>query len=111
MNSSAQHKSLAAGDWSKLSLAEQLGNVGSEISRAVRWQNKDDKLFKNAIARALELLDLTIADSRWKTRLKELVRARELIGDAILGGNDYNTLLDDLNRYFFYFAIAARAGR
>lgn len=106
-----QHKNLAAGEWSKFSLAEQLGNVGGEISRALRWQNKDDKSFKNAIARALELLDLTIADSRWKTRLKELVRARELIGDAIFGGKEYGTSLSDLNRYFFHFAFAARVGR
>lgn len=94
-----------------MSLAEQLGNVGSEINRALRWQNKDDESFKNAIGRALELLDLTIVDSRWRTRLKELVRARELIGDSIFGGGEYNTSLEDLNRYFFYFALAARAGR
>lgn len=106
-----QHKDLAAGNWSKLSLAEQLGNVGSEINRALNWQNKDEKLFKNAGARALELLDLTIADSRWKTRLKELARARELICAAVFGGEEYKTSLDDLNRYFFHFALAARAGR
>lgn len=111
MNFAAQHKNLAIEGWSKLSLAEQLGNVGSEINRAIKWQNKDDRSFKNAICRALELLDLTIADSRWKTRLKELVRARELIGDSISGGKEYNTSLGDLNRYFFYFAFAARAGR
>lgn len=111
MNLVAQHKNLAAERWSKLSLAEQLGNVGSEINRALRWQNKDDKSFKNAIGRALELLDMTIADSRWRTRLKELVRARELIGDSIFGGREYNTSLDDLNRYFFHFALAARAGK
>ena len=86
-----QHKDLAAGNWSKLSLAEQLGNVGSEINRALNWQNKDEKLFKNAGARALELLDLTIADSRWKTRLKELARARELICAAVFGGEEYKT--------------------
>jgi hypothetical protein len=29
-----QHESLVSGGWAKLSLAEQLGNVGSEVSRA-----------------------------------------------------------------------------
>lgn len=111
MNQVVQHKNLAAGEWSRFSLAEQLGNVGSEISRALNWQNKDEKFFKNAIIRALELLDLTLADFRWKTRLKELARARELICDAIFGDKKYNTSLEDLNRYFFHFAVAARVGR
>jgi hypothetical protein len=106
-----QHENLAAGGWSKLSLAEQLGNVGSEVNRALRWQNKDDKSFKNAIARVLELLDLTIADRRWKSRLKELARTRELVCDALFGGKEFGTSLEDLNRYFFHFAVAARAGR
>jgi len=111
MNQVIQHKDLAEGNWSKFSLAEQLGNVGSEISRALNWRNKDEKSFKNAGFRALELLDLTIADRRWKTRLKELARARELVCGAILGDKEYDTSLEDLNRYFFHFAVAARAGR
>ena len=31
------HRDLAAGRWWELSLAAQLGNVGSEIGRALRW--------------------------------------------------------------------------
>ena len=106
-----QHKNLAAGKWHKLSLLEQMGNVGSEVSRAIHWQNKDQKLFDRAIDRALELLDLTIQDSRWRGRLKELVRVRELLADAIFGGKEYGTSFEDLNRYFFNFAIAARISR
>ncbi len=49
-----QHKNLAAGGWQKLSLMEQLGNVG---------------------------------------------------------GKEYQTTLEDLNRYFFQFALAARINR
>ena len=33
----------------------------------------------------LELLDLTIADDRWRGRRKELTRARELLCDAMQG--------------------------
>lgn len=106
-----QHKNLAAGKWHRFSLAEQMGNVGSEISRALLWQNKDRKLYKAAIVRALELLDLTVSDPRWKTRLKELLRAREFLCDAVSGGKEYKTSLDYLNRYFFYFAFAARINR
>lgn len=102
------HKDLAAGRWRGLSLAEQMGNIGSEINRALKWRAKDSKLFNGAIERALELLDFTIADPRWRGRLKELVRARELLGDAVFGQSEYKTSLEDLDRYFFSFALAAR---
>ena len=107
----AQHKNLAADGWQKLSLIEQMGNIGSEINRALNWQNKDEKLYNSAIDRALELLDLTIADFRWRLRLKEIVRARELLADAMFGGKEYKTTFEDLNRYFFNFALAARINR
>ncbi len=106
-----QHKELAAGGWQKLSLMEQMGNIGSEISRALNWRGKDKKLYENAIDRAFELLDLTISDPRWQNRLKEIVRTRELLCDAILGGKEYKTSLKDLDRYFFHFALAARINR
>lgn len=102
------HKDIATGKWGALSLAEQLGNVGSEIHRAVQWQNKDEALYKQAIARAFELLDLTIQDVRWKTRLKELTRVREALGDAVTGGKLYQSSLQKLDEYFTQFAIAAR---
>ncbi len=106
-----QHKTLAAGSWQKLSLAEQLGNIGSEVSRARRWQGKDEKSFKGAADRALELFDLTIADPRWSKRLKEIVRSREVFCDAIEGGKEYKSNLSDLDRYFFHFALLARSRR
>jgi hypothetical protein len=37
----ANHKGLAADAWGYLSLAEQLGNIGSEISRAERWRDAE----------------------------------------------------------------------
>jgi hypothetical protein len=56
---SYQHASLAAGRWQTLPLAEQLANVGSDVTRAYRWQEKDPQLYEKVFARALELLDLT----------------------------------------------------
>ena len=106
-----QHKILAAGKWHTLTLSEQLGNIGSEVSRALRWKNKDENLYTNAIDRALELLDMTTSDPRWRMRLKELLRARELLLDAAEGGTAYHTSLQDLESYFFSFALAARSTR
>ena len=105
------HGELANGRWRCLTLAEQMGNVGSEVSRALRWQGRDQALFERAMERALELLDLTIEDPRWRSRLKEPVRARELLCDALFGGKDYGISLVDLDRYFFQFALSARARR
>ncbi len=105
------HATLAAGRWQTLPLVEQLANVGSDVARAARWHGKDPQHCEQAFLRALELLDLTIADSRWRGRRKELTRARELLCDAMLGGKTYGSDLAALDRYFFYFAVAARAGR
>ncbi len=103
-----QHQSLAAGGWQKLSLVEQLGNIGSEVGRSARWEKKDDTLFKGAVQRALDLFDLTLEDSRWKGRLREIGRAREVFCDAIEGGKEYGSSLEDMERYFYPFAFAAR---
>ncbi|MEK6616106.1 MAG: hypothetical protein AABZ32_08360 [Bacteroidota bacterium] len=64
-----KHQSMAAGKWSEYSLCEQMGNIGSEVGRANRWKEKDQKLFEGAVFRAIELIDLTLSDVRWKNRL------------------------------------------
>jgi hypothetical protein len=110
MKTEFQHESLAAGRWFTFSLAEQLANIGSEVQRAMRARG-DEKRFDNAVSRALELFHLTISDPRWRKRLKEIVRVRELFCDAALGGNEYGTTFEDLNKYFYYFAYAARINR
>ncbi len=106
-----RHSEAAAGRWAKLTLAEQLANVGSEVGRMKRWRERDARLAAGAFERALELLDLTLADPRWRERLREIARARELLCDAAAGGGDYGTSVEDLDRYFLPFAVAARAQR
>jgi hypothetical protein len=91
--------------WCTLPLADQLGNVGSEIGRARAWQGRDEKLFWGAAGRALELLDFTREDARWRSRRFELDRARESVADAILGGEVYGSRLTSLEDYFMHFAL------
>ncbi len=105
---SFQHQSLANGKWFELSLCSQMGNIGSEIGRANKWKNKDAKIYESAIFRAIELLDLTLSDPRWRKRGKEIARAKEVVCDAWLGGKEYNSTLDSLEKYFYHFAYAAR---
>lgn len=109
MTQNFQHKDLAAGRWFTLTLAEQMGNVGSEVSRMLKWRDRDPKLFQGAFERALDLLDLTMRDRRWRKRLKEIARSREFLVDGYFGGSEYNSKLEDLDRYFLQFAVAARA--
>jgi hypothetical protein len=70
------HKDLTPERWFRLSLAEQLANVGADVDRASRWKKRGDlKDSKAAFARALELLDLTIADPKnKKVLLKDLIK-------------------------------------
>ena len=110
MNTNIRHQSLANGRWFSFSLLEQLGNIGSEINRVIKA--RDDSIrFDSAVERCLELFDLTLSDIRWHKNLKEIARARELFCDAALGNSEYNTSLENLNTYFYYFALAARAKR
>lgn len=105
--SDVQHKNLARGRWQSMSLAEQLGNVGSEYSRARNWKEKGNvELFDKAFARLLELLDLTITDSRWKGgRRKELARVRSGVCEEL---TESHILGSGFTKYFDIMAVAAR---
>jgi hypothetical protein len=109
--SEVQHRDLAAGRWWELSLAEQLGNIGSEVSRANRWAGRNDELSRGAFERALELFDLTLDDPRHRrspARLREIARAREVVVDFFDGSNEYQSTPEGLQRYFDAYALAAR---
>lgn len=107
-NATFKHKTLAEGRWYTLSLMEQLGNIGSEVLRAARQENKNNNVLGAAAERALELFDLTLSDPRWKGRRSEIARAREVFCDAVYGGHLYKSSFSDLTRYFDHFALAAR---
>ena len=87
--------------WFSMTLAEQLGNVGSEYSRAANGLKRNDQIrFKTAQARFLELLDLTINDPRWSVfRKRELLRLREV---------SCEDFPENLQIYFDRFALLAR---
>ena len=111
--SKAIHTSLADGRWETLSLAQQMGNIGSEISRALRWKGKGNtERMKACVDRALELMDLSL---RWAQKeqnkevhpgvLRELTHLRDVVCDYFLCENAYNTDGEDLLRYFDQFAL------
>ena len=104
------HKHLAEGRWAEMNLCEQLANIGSEVSRALNWRKKGNpQLSKNAIIRALELIDLSLKTTKTYPRLKELARMREAITDDFYGNNDFLSTEESWRKYFDYFAIAAKS--
>jgi hypothetical protein len=106
-----QHRDLAAGRWWQLTLAEQLGNIGSEVSRAIKWTGRQPHLARGALERALELIDLTLDDPRHRqspARLRELARVREVVVDFFDGPNEYGATSESLQKYFDAYALAAR---
>ena len=110
---SFQHQQLANGRWRQLSLIEQLANVGSEVFRALNWQQKDNSAYSHQAAlRALELLSLTIDDPKnHNHRLKELTRLYEVLVDYFFGKNQYRSSPKLWQNYFYPFNYAAALQR
>ena len=104
-----QHKELAAGRWSRLAFLEQMANVSSEVERALNWRTKHHSAFsQRAFERALELIDLTLADTKSPARLRELARLREAMADYFAGNNHYASSEASWRRYFLPFTYAVR---
>lgn len=102
------HKNLDLEAWQNQDIFAVMGNIGSEVSRAIKWKSKNrEKQCKEALYRSLELFDLSINNKNLTSaQLGELLRAREVWVDFIFGDNDYNSSTTNIQRYFDQFAIA-----
>lgn len=108
------HKDLvASGRWFKLSLMEQLANIGTDIERTIKWKNRGEIDYsRDAFYRALELIDLTVSDPKNRgPRLKEILRAREALIDHFVYDNIYQTTDESWQKYFYQFNYAAALQR
>ncbi|MCA9382665.1 hypothetical protein KC660_04650 [Candidatus Dojkabacteria bacterium] len=104
------HKNLDIKSWQNQDIFDVMGNIGSEVSRAIKWKSKNrEKQCKEALYRSLELFDLSINNKNLTSaQLGELLRAREVWVDFIFGDNDYNSSSANIQRYFDQFAIARK---
>lgn len=104
------HRELAAGKWNDMTFSKQMANIGSEISRAIRWKSKGNaERMEACVERALELIDLTIVScqlniDKSKGRLREVLRCRDEICDYFYGYNEYEVDEILMQRYFDEFA-------
>ena len=95
--------------WRNLTFYQQLGNVASEISRAIKFkEEKDADHMKASLWRLLELVDLTIDDQKNRSRLKELCRFKEVLSDWYCQTNVYPVNPESLKDYCLNFAMLAR---
>jgi len=89
---------------------EQMGNIGSEVGRALAAKRSgDEPRMRGALYRGLDLFDVTakLWAKKKPLRTRELLRAREQFVEAIITDKQDDKLED----YFMYFAIAARSDR
>ena len=107
------HKELyESGRWFKLSLIQQLANVGSDVERTIKWKNAGDLISsQQAFERALELIDFIVLDPKNKGRLREVLRVREFFADYIVGDNHYGFTDEAWQKYFRWFGFAAARER
>lgn len=104
-----QHKQQAEGEWQKLSFLEQVGNIGSEVERTIKWKEKGNEEYsKMAFFRSLELFDLTLQDNLEYPQRKELARAREIWVDFIYFDNVYKSTSTQWRNYFLQLLFALR---
>ena len=108
MGEVVQHKG-ARETWGEKSLAYQMGNIGSEVSRSLKNQDKPRR-FQGCFERALELFDFTIEalqERQEYPKLREVCRAREEFCDYF-DGNKMGTDPERMQRYYDQFVSLVR---
>jgi|ERR1017187_8151266 hypothetical protein len=99
--------------WSRMTIQEQMGNIGSEVGRSIKaWQASDTQRFEGALNRALDLFDATteLLVAQQSARTKEVLRSKDQFLRLFFDGN-FKKDADNIERYFMQYAMAARANR
>ena len=100
----------SATTWAEMDVFNQMGNIGSEVGRALnaKRQGKLDRC-QAAFYRGLDLIDETaqLWATQKRTGLRELLYAREQFAESVTTSKVDATL----EAYFMQFAVAARNNR
>ena len=89
--------------WFRLSLPEQMVNIGNEVKRAVRFDSNAEK--KAAfLEKALACTELTLEDPKNQKVLLELEISREVLMDYN-GKHEMDCSKESIQRYYMNFAF------
>ena len=95
--------------WFRFTFNQQMGNIASEISRAIHFKNQQDvNHLELALLRTIELLDLTKEDTKNIKRLKEVCRFKEVVADWYCNTNIYSIDPEALKNYALTFVLSAK---
>ena len=98
--------------WARLSVCEQMANIGSEVGRGLNWRNKgNEDQSRKAVIRALDLLNLSLDTVRPFSRLKEFARLREALVDYFFESNQFASSEKLWRSYIDHFNYFARRNR
>ena len=106
------HSQELRSNWGKYPITYQMGNIGSEVSRSLKWTEKGNQArAATAIDRALELFDFTIeANQKNHARLREILIAREEFCDYFFNNNSWHTDPTKMQKYYDGFAMMLQLG-
>ena len=89
--------------WFTMPVGEQISNIGSEVERALRYKDKDERKMLNFLNKAIELIERSQIDPKNIHRIRELGFCKEELIDYFIGENIYGTTEDMLRRFYDSF--------
>src|SRR3990167_2707914 len=96
--------------WAKMDIQNQMGNIGSEVGRAIIAKREgNEERFEGALRRALDLFSATteVLIEQKSPRAREVLRAKDQFLRLFFDGK-FESDADNIDRYFYQFALAAR---
>ena len=95
--------------WKTLTVAQQLGHIGSEFSMYALLLKKEALIdARKSLTIVSNLLEFTILDTRWANHLNELTRFRKLLNDTTSEEYVHQLAVEKLQTYLLSFALLAR---
>jgi len=82
------HRNLTREKWRSLPRSRQILHIASELTRAGNWWKDRQDYTRHSLERSLELIDFCVDDrDLWHgTRLRELLRFREVVAELYCSG-------------------------
>jgi hypothetical protein len=87
--------------WHSLPIGMQIYNIGSEVSRAIRWKNAENYQRQlNFAIKAIELIGLTKMDPKNVKRFDELNFYQQELIDYLFGENMYENTDESIMKIY-----------